>query len=1206
MSAGKNGQCRDFDLLSSPLEGTTLIEASAGTGKTYTLTAVLLRLIAEHGLPIERILVVTFTEAATAELKEKIRTALWCACREIEGIRSGDRFFAEFAAGIREPEIAVARLREAIASFDLAVICTIHGFCRRLLHDKAFESGSLFEIELEGEQKEVLRNVVEDFWRSRIYQESSVFLSYLLNHSVSPETLAGMLGNIPRGPFTRLIPVAKILDTEAAEDEFISSFGRLKQAWMDSGREAAVSLEASEALKRNIYRRGSIPDLVREMDAYLGQKELAMSLFKGFEKFTSSKISESCKKGMSCPGHPIFDACQMHFEEHRRLEGLFDEKLVALKYQALIFAHEALRRRRIETGKVSFDDLLLDVHDALEGPAGARFAEAVRASFGAVLIDEFQDTDAVQWSIFKRIFHDSGARVFMIGDPKQAIYGFRGADIFAYMRAAGESQSRYTLRTNWRSEAGLLSAVNTLFSRGSRPFVLKDIPYIPSDPAPQPLERRSQTGLHPFTLWFLRPKGERCVEGRGDARRRIADAVAGEITRLIESGRRNAAWIGDERLSERHIAVLVRTNEEAALMQETLRRLGIPSVRHQTGNVFETLEAKDLRRLLAAVVEPRDFGLLRAALSTDLLGMHGEDLVRLEGDSDAWEEILNVFHGYNRLWREHGFIRMMRRLLSERRIVSRMVSMPGGERSAMNLLHLSELLQQASRERRTPEVLLKWLSERMEVGTGEEEHLIRLESDKEAVTLITIHKSKGLEYPVVFCPFCWGDSTVKKGQQLTFHDPADEFQLVVDIGETWDPLHLSLAEKEMLAENLRLLYVALTRARISCYLVWGSIRNTGTSAPAWLFHRPDPPPETNVVEALEERCRALSPGMMEEEVRQATAGALESIEILPLPDDRVDPLASGEKITKDLSLRRFTGRIDGEWRIASFSSLALGARSAPESPDHDEIGPEAAFVEEPVPVPFDDILSFPRGARAGSFLHELLEHTNFKDVDKPETIDLVRSKCEVYGFDPKWTDAVMGMLHNLVSTSLSADLPGFTLSELGPENRLNELEFLFPMARMTPDLLSGAFQLGQKGIPVWMAETIGRLQFPPSRGFMKGFIDMVFQKGDRFYLVDWKSNFLGERIEDYRRERVDRAMETGFYGLQYHIYTLALDRYLALRIPNYRYRDHFGGVFYIFLRGVRREAGPDHGIFRDRPSEETIEALRECMLNRNSEPRMRR
>jgi exodeoxyribonuclease V beta subunit len=355
-----------------------------------------------------------------------------------------------------------------------------------------------------------------------------------------------------------------------------------------------------------------------------------------------------------------------------------------------------------------------------------------------------------------------------------------------------------------------------------------------------------------------------------------------------------------------------------------------------------------------------------------------------------------------------------------------------------------------------------------------------------------------------------------------------------------------------------------------------------------------------VVEALKKRCGTLSPDGMEEEVRQAAAGAPGRIEVLPLPDGGSVPLVSGEKPAEELRSRDFTGHIDREWRIASFSSLVLGARSTPEGPDHDDTDPGGALVEEPAPkpVPFHDILSFPRGARAGSFLHDLLEHTNFKDVGTPETVDLIRGTCHLHGFNPAWTDAVSGMLQDLVSTSLSPDLPGFTLSEVGPENRLNELEFLFPMARVTPDLLAGVFRPPRSGLPQWVPETIGRLEFPPAKGFMKGFIDMVFQREDRFYLVDWKSNFLGGEIENYHRDRLDRAMETGYYTLQYHIYALALDRYLALRIPDYRYGDHFGGVFYIFLRGVRQDAGPDYGIFRDRPSEETIKALRECLLDR--------
>jgi len=710
--------------------------------------------------------------------------------------------------------------------------------------------------------------------------------------------------------------------------------------------------------------------------------------------------------------------------------------------------------------------------------------------------------------------------------------------------------------------------------------------------------------LHPFNIWFLRPGSEKSLEGKVKARERIADAVAGEIARLLESGRGGVARIGEEPLSARHMAVLVRTNKEAALMQETLRSLGIPSVRHQTGNVFETREAVDLRRLLAAIAEPRNSGILRAALSTDLMGMHGEDLARLEYDPDEWEVIVDRFQTYNRLWHETGFIPMMHRVLSEHRIVPFTVSMPDGERRATNLLHLMELLQQASSGRRAPEALIKWLSEHIEGGTGEQdEHLVRLESDKEAVTLVTIHKSKGLEYPVVFCPFSWADSLARKDQALTFHDPARGFELVVDIGEKWNPLNQVLAQEELLAENLRLLYVALTRARAACYLVWGSIAGTGTSAPAWLFHRPDPLPETDVVSALDERCRSLIPRRLEEEVHEAAAGAAGNIGVLPLPEDHAHPLRPLENVSEALSLRNFTGRIDREWQVASFSSLVLGARSAPESPDYDEAGPGAVVFEEEETAspPFVDIFSFPRGARAGSFLHELLEHTDFTAVNKPETVETVRSQCAFHGFDPQWADAVTDMLKNLVSTTLSPDLPGFTLSDVRPEDRINEMEFLFPITRITPELLAGVFRAGPAGIPPRLPETIGRLEFSPVRGFMKGFVDMVFHREGCFYLVDWKSNFLGEKIEDYRRDRLEPAMESGYYHLQYHLYTLALDRYLALRIPEYRYSEHFGGVFYLFLRGIRRESGPDYGIFRDRPPEETIKALRACMFERRPE-----
>lgn len=723
MNDVRDNYAGDFDLLSTPIEGTILIEAGAGTGKTYTLTAVLLRLIAEQNLPIDRILVVTFTEAATAELKEKIRETIRAACRELEGTPSGDPFLAAFAARLPDRELALARLYEAVGSFDLAAICTIHGFCRRLLQDNAFESGSLFEMEVEGDQKDVQRRVVDDFWRSRIYRETPLFISYLLDRSFTPDYIASMLAKIPGGPFTRLTPTPGIPDASKAEICFQDSFNRLKKAWPGSIAGIAHLLEQSPSLKRNIYQPGSMQGLIREMNRYLEREDPGMRLFKGFDKFTPGKIESSCKKGMTPPHHRFFGLCETHLKEHSRLEEIYAEKLVELKSSAFQFAAGALRRRKTETGKASFDDLLLDVHDALIGPGGTAFAGAVRRSFEAVLIDEFQDTDAVQWAIFKKFFHRRNVKLLLIGDPKQAIYGFRGADIYAYMRAAAEADTRYTLKTNWRSGPDLLSAVNSLFARGSRPFVLDDIPYTPSAPAPisPGVDRKSR--IRPFTLWI--PRGEeKTALPKGDARSQIAGAVAAEIAALLEAGRNGSARIGDRPLAERHIAVLVRTNSETALMQEVLRDLDIPSVRHQTGNIFDTREAVEVRRLLTAIAEPGNPGLLRAAMSTGMLGRNGQELI-VPGLIEEWME---RFHRYREIWHRQGIVRMMRLLLSENGVVPRLMSLPGGERRATNLFHLVDLLQQASKDRHSPETFIKWLIDRIEGGgTDQEEYLLRLD-----------------------------------------------------------------------------------------------------------------------------------------------------------------------------------------------------------------------------------------------------------------------------------------------------------------------------------------------------------------------------------------------------------------------------------------------------------------------------------------------
>ncbi|NVM27028.1 MAG: UvrD-helicase domain-containing protein, partial [Desulfobacterales bacterium] len=589
-------------------------------------------------------------------------------------------------------------------------------------------------------------------------------------------------------------------------------------------------------------------------------------LFQGFEKFTSGELEESVKKNHAPPGHPFFDLCQTLREKQRELERVFDQRLLGLKVELFHYVHDELVRRKGQKNIQFFDDLLLRLHRSLEEKSGEALAGAMRMKFRAALIDEFQDTDPIQYAIFKRVFGTGKGILFLIGDPKQAIYGFRGADVFAYMDAARDVESRYTLGENWRSEPDLIAAINAIFARADRPFVYDEIPFQPAAPAtnkdPDFLRMDGQREP-PLELWFVDASkvgepGKTITKTR--ARELIPRAVADEISRLISLGRDSRTLIGKTPLSEGDIAVLVRTNSEARLMQETLSSLGIPSVLYTTESLFDSHEALEMDRVLAGISEPNNERLLKAAMATDMMGTRGEELDGLTEDETGWEKWLLNLKRYHDLWEEHGFIRMFRYLLFEQKVLTRLMSFPDGQRRTTNVLHLSEVLHVASTERRLCMAgLLKWLSEQRDSTAPRlEEHQLRLESDENAVKLVTIHKSKGLEYPVVFCPFAWGGSRIeRKKDPFTFHDELDNMRLTLDLGSEGMDENRVFAEKEQLAENLRLLYVALTRARSRCYLVWGRFKDAETSAPAYLFHQQGLREGGNVVDTTEERFMGL-------------------------------------------------------------------------------------------------------------------------------------------------------------------------------------------------------------------------------------------------------------------------------------------------------------------------------------------------------------
>jgi exodeoxyribonuclease V beta subunit len=1188
---------KDFDLLNVPLKGTSLIEASAGTGKSFSIAGLFLRLLIESRVSVNEILVVTFTQAATEELRDRIRRSITDALEAFAGGTCKERFLQSLVAREKDREDAVNRLNTALRNFDRAAIMTIHGFCWRILKENAFESLSMFDVELVSSQELIKTEIVDDYWRQHLYSESALFVQYGLQSGLSQDSLVKLFGKHLSRPFLKVIPTVEPVDGSVQEQAFVESFEILRSAWPSAREEVSKLLTNTDVLKKNCYKTEKIPAWIAGMDSFLSRPRASCTLFSGFEKFTTAELCRSARKNCEPPAHPFFDLCERLHCSHATLLDLYARKIIGLKSELFRFANRELSARKGRMNVLYFDDLLLNLLGALQGKAGEQLAGTIRGKFRAALIDEFQDTDPLQYTILKEVFARKPSVLFFIGDPKQSIYGFRGADIFAYMEAARDVRTRFTLRENWRSEPELVTALNVLFESNPRPFVYEAIRFHPCRPA---LARPSEKLLidhkpePAFHMWIVEDKPDAAKSiPKKEARRSILKAVAGEIAELLRLGKEGRALLGGRPLGEEDIAVLVRRNQDAVQMQQILSGLHIPSVLYSTGNLFDSHEAMEVQRVLSSIAAPENGRLFRAALVTDMLGLRAGDLETVITEERPWEAWVVRFTQYRDLWVGRGFIRMFRRFLHQEEVLSRLMRYRDGERRCTNLLHLAEVLHQVSVDRRLNRAgLLKWLAiHRAGVGTEPEEHPIRLESDERAVKLVTVHKSKGLEYQIVFCPFSWDGSTHRNSREpLIFHTGDTPAGLTLDLGSECAEENRKRAEKENLSENLRLLYVSLTRAKARCYLVWGRFRDGETSAPAYLFYPPPRFEEDGVVAATRNHFLQLENGFTEK-LRELERKAGPELVIHPIPEIRADGQVVEPCEPVRLSCRVFKGNIDREQGFASFSSLVSAQPRWTEPDDHD---PEAtATVRTPVEKP-QGFFSFPGGMRAGSFLHALFENLEFTSMDSESMKKTIREKLIEHGYDPVWVEEVHTMVQRVLEAVLDPELPDLRLSRVVSKDRIQELEFFWPLRRVTPNRLAKI--LSGQDIPQGFSEHVGRLEFSPLRGYMRGFLDLLFRFNGRYYLVDWKSNDLGATIEDYGREGMSAAMQKGLYVLQYLIYTVAVDRYLGLRLPDYRYEDHFGGVFYIFLRGVDPDRGPEYGIFRARPSEDLIRRLAAEMM----------
>jgi exodeoxyribonuclease V beta subunit len=1114
---------RPFDLTGPLPTGVTVLEASAGTGKTFTIASLAARYVAE-GTPLEQLLLVTFTRMATGELRERVRERLVTAEQGLERVQAGappsDEVVKLLASGSAD-DIAERRRRlaRALADFDAATIATTHGFCQEIL-------GGL-----------------------------------------------GVAGDVD--PDVTFVEDVSDLIDDVVDDLYVRRFHRL-----------------------------GAPD---------------------FDRAQAMRIAWAAVQNPAVRIEP---------------EAAPENTVEAMRRRLAMAVRDELERRKRQMAIMTYDDLLTRLDDTLKGPGGGAAAARLQARFRVVLVDEFQDTDPVQWDIMRRAFGGGGVTLVLIGDPKQAIYAFRGADVYAYIEAAREADAQATLEINWRSDQGLIDAYDALFGgaklghegieyRHVRAADANQTPRLSGAPVAAPLRIRVVHREEPAV--GRTPRG---FAKLNPAREFIAMDLAADLSALLSSNAEIEIRAQDGSMQDRepvgpgHIAVLVRTHRNAALVRDALDEADIPAVINGAGSVFGTAPARDWLRLLEAIERPTSSARARSAALTAFLGWSTERVA--SAGEDAWEELHRRLHQWARVLRLKGVASLTETVTLVEGLPERVLREVDGERRLTDLRHVGQLLHAAATtEQMGITALTSWLRRQIaEAGqdTGDEERSRRLESDAEAVQVLTIHRSKGVEFPVVYCPDLWQPTYIRDGEPVFFHDPDAGDERVVDVGmdgPDWQR-HCRQHEAEQRGEDLRLAYVALTRAKHQAVVWWaGSWDSRDSALGRLLFARdadgnvppagPSTPTDADAVTRFE-ALAAEAPGCVSVERATVQAAA---------------PWSGGPKTVAELSAALFDRQLDWRWRRTSYSDITAGAYEArvASEPEEDVVSDEEPLAAPPAAAPDDKahaalravpslLSAMPVGVHVGTFVHRVMEATDFAapdlDAELGERVAAVQARRRVEVGDPL---AVVAGLQAAIETPLGPLLGGLRLCDLERADRLDELNFELPL--VGGDEPTGRLTLGAIGAVLRehladgdpLAGYAERLEDPalrPSlRGYLTGSIDLVVRAGDRYALADYKTNWLGAPGEEltvwhHRPAALAAEMQRSHYALQALLYTAALHRYLRWRLPAYDPERNLAGVLYLFMRGMvgadtPAVDGTPCGVFAWRPPTALVEELSDVL-----------
>ena len=1134
-----------FDPKTIELEDSNLIEASAGTGKTYSIAIMALRLVVEKDIKINQILMVTFTKAAVAELEMRVRAFLRLGLKVVRGEQISDsmiRDIVQEAIENNDIDTIKKRLEEAVLFLDETAVLTIHSFCQKVLKEFSFETNQIFGAEAisPDEFNQLVEDSFNEYWRKKITTLNTKLLTDLLEKGFTRDAILqvvkdGLSGKLPTAP----VDVPADFLTPTFQDALLRSEGDEQQKREEIKQHLLVQLNNWGDDLPDMIKRGG--KHATDAFSHLVSPEFRVSLLNAI-------MDRAGKNYIPKAFTPEFAEAVVAFSSSNALSKKDANILMAqIGVDAFRQVANEVSRAKEDRGHITFDDMILSVKHALAIEENRiKLIQYLNEKFKAVFIDEFQDTDKDQYVIFNTLFGETSI-LFYIGDPKQSIYGWRKADMSTYFKAKDEVRvPPHSMNVNHRSNEAFIQAMNEFFqpTAGFDTFfyngVANGITYIPVEsPAQNTKGSLLREGEPPIPLLISEH------EDKFDLKKGIKHL----IQHILFSNQYTIAKKGEapRAIKPSDLGILVRSNAEAVTVKKILITLGVPGVTINDTKLFESEEAVDLYYIMMAV-HKCDKNSINRALLTHFGGYNPESFAK--ADKDA---IAERFKTYQETWKKEGVYVMLRQFLSDHNLSDKFydTSIENPERLVANVLQLVEIIHKIS-ERKNYDQLeqIQWLKKGIDGEWREgDEYEQRLERDEEAVKIVTIHKAKGLEYNIVIAPFLDLRSSLPKSKTISFRHPDTGDYLVVskDLATTDEQTWYRTQTEQ---ENRRLLYVAITRARYQCFVL-GNMGKSYANSSLRSF--------TNAIKGA----------------KNVDPDALPHIGLWDIPftgnrarAQQVPPANREYAVAKNFTLT------EKYWRKASFTALSPEHQSIP-LPKYQGVSDEAydRFI-------FRDLK---KGAQTGNLLHYIFEHIDFTNSDYwPATIEKAVRRLAA-NTSPEFLANLNAFLHQVIDTELPTH-PRFTLNQISNLERLTELEFDFPLQQINMREIEN---LSTSDAPLFVRNN------DEMEGIMTGKIDLFFRYNGKYYILDWKSNYLGETAEDYSKENMQEAMNENNYHLQYHIYSVAANKYLANRIPDWDYDQGFGGVIYLFVRGVRN--GSDTGIYLARPEKDHVEKLSQLL-----------